>query len=187
MTLKRTLPLALVILALGATAGLAQTAKKPAPKPPAASEPAQPQQSQLESKQDWVAFIYKENGATVCYARSEPKKKEPETAKRDPVYFFITNRPSQNVHNEISIGMGYPEKEDGAFALKIGGQSFKLFPKDTFAWVADTADEPRIIAAMKVGKDAVVDGTSKRGTKTTDTYSLDGLKPVLAAMDKKCK
>jgi hypothetical protein len=40
---------------------------------------------------------------------------------------------------------------------------------------------------MKTGKELKVRGTSWRGTKTVDTYSLAGISAALAAIDDACK
>ena len=40
------------------------------------------------------------------------------------------------------------------------------------AWLASTGDEAGFVTALKAGTKLVVNGTSQRGTKTTDTYSL---------------
>lgn len=190
MTLNKTLAVALVVLAAGGSIAEAKDAKAkpaaPAKTPAKAESSAAPQQAKIDTQKDWNAFAYTDGGSTVCYANSRPKKSEP-AAKRDPIYFFITNRPAQNVKGEISIAMGYPLKPNADVTLEIGTAKFALFGKDDFAWVRNPADQPRIIAALKGGRDMVVKGTSKRGTQTTDTYSLAGLSAVLNTIDNKCK
>jgi hypothetical protein len=47
-------------------------------------------------------------------------------------------------------------------------------------------DEPGFVAALKKGSKLVVHGTSSRGTKTTDTYSLSGVTAAMDAIDKAC-
>jgi hypothetical protein len=39
---------------------------------------------------------------------------------------------------------------------------------------------------MRAGSTMVVKGTSARGTRTTDTYSLKGVSAALDAIDKAC-
>jgi len=48
------------------------------------------------------------------------------------------------------------------------------------------AQEASLISAMKGAKTMTVAGTSKRGTTTTDTYSLTGLGSALDAIAKAC-
>ena len=44
-----------------------------------------------------------------------------------------------------------------------------------------------MIRAMKRGSKMTVVGTSSRGTKTTDTYSLSGFTKAKGVIDKNCK
>jgi len=52
------------------------------------------------------------------------------------------------------------------------------------AWLASTDDEPGFVAALKKGTSLIVTGTSLKGTKTTDTYSLGGVTAAMDAIDK---
>ena len=45
----------------------------------------------------------------------------------------------------------------------------------------------KLVRAMKSGNRMVVYGTSSRGTKTTDTYSLSGFTAMKKRIDKACK
>jgi hypothetical protein len=44
-----------------------------------------------------------------------------------------------------------------------------------------------MIAAMKRGSSMTIVGTSSRGTKTTDKYSLSGFTKTKSVIDKTCK
>ena len=50
-----------------------------------------------------------------------------------------------------------------------------------------TADEQKVVAAMKAGSTMVVQGRSTRGTLTTDEYSLNGITKALEAVTKACQ
>jgi len=54
------------------------------------------------------------------------------------------------------------------------------------AWLASMDDETGFVAALKKGSKLVVHGTSAKGTKTTDTYSLGGITAAMDAIDKAC-
>lgn len=141
----------------------------------------------LEQFNRWTTYTYTGGAGKVCYAITQPTKTEPAGVKRDPVYLFITNRPKEGVRHEISVETGYPYKEGSKTTIKIGSDSFVLFTKDQSAWVENAADESRLIGAMKAGSDMVVTGTSRRGTVTTDTYSLSGVTAAVNRIDAECK
>lgn len=169
MTLAR-LALAAVALTLGAGTALAQSAS-PTP---------------LGQFTDWAAYSATNDGKKVCYILSQPKKSEPQGVNRDPIYFFITSRPDQDVKNEVSIIMGYPLDPNSTPTAVIDGTSFDLFAKNDSAWVANAAEEQRLVGAMRAGIDMSVKGTSTRGTNTTDTYSLSGVTAALERIAKEC-
>ena len=68
-----------------------------------------------------------------------------------------------------------------------GNKPFKLFTKDDSAWTVDAATDGAIAEAMRKGRSMTIIGTSARGTKTTDTYSLAGYTAAQGAIDKECK
>jgi invasion protein IalB len=143
-------------------------------------------QTLLGTSRDWDAFVVTEGKTKSCYMRAAPGKTEPEGAKRGEVYLFITHRPASKVVNEVSVIVGYPFKPGSAATLTIGKQKFALFTEGDGAWVEKPADEARVIAAMKLGDRMTVIGTSARGTKTTDTYSLAGFSAALKTINKAC-
>ena len=48
-------------------------------------------------------------------------------------------------------------------------------------------DDKDIVAAMKRGSRMIINGTSFKGTKTKDTYSLSGFTSAYKAISNKCK
>jgi invasion protein IalB len=55
------------------------------------------------------------------------------------------------------------------------------------AWIKSTAEEARMIDAMRKGADLTVTGTSGRGTVSTDQYSLKGLAQALDKIEQECR
>jgi hypothetical protein len=105
----------------------------------------------------------------------------------------------RKVRNEVQTLIGYPLKPttDGfTHSADIDGKSYPMksiandpatpINESEAAWLASMDDEPGFVAAMKKGTKLVVRGTSGRGTKTTDTYSLAGATAAFAAIDKAC-
>ena len=56
-----------------------------------------------------------------------------------------------------------------------------------YAWTKDSATDKDMTASLKRGSDVVVEGVSKFGTKTKDTYSLKGSSDAYLAMVNACK
>jgi hypothetical protein len=146
---------------------------------------AQPKPSLVGEFNDWAAYSYKTPTGQVCYIVSQPKKSEPEGAKRDPVFFLVTHRPGDNVRNEVNTIIGYAFKKESTATLTIDGDDFSLFTKGDGAW-SDSKDST-IVNAMKKGKKMEVKGTSWRGTSTVDSYSLSGVKQAMDKIDQHCK
>jgi hypothetical protein len=140
----------------------------------------------LQQFDRWTSYTYTGKGK-VCYAITQPTETAPKGLNRDPAFAFVTNRPKEGVKHEFSIETGYPYKEGSKTTVKIGDDTFVLFTNATGAWVENAAEESRLIDAMKAGSDMVVTGTSRRGTVTTDTYSLKGISAALKRIDTECK
>lgn len=105
----------------------------------------------------------------------------------------------KKVRNEVQTLMGYPLQpttDTFTHTAAIDGKAYpmKSIPDDPAtpikdneaAWLASMDDEAGFVAALKKGSKLVVTGTSIKGTKTTDTYSLTGITQALAAIDKAC-
>jgi hypothetical protein len=136
----------------------------------------------------WEAYKGSDNGrGSVCYVVSQPQTKEPASAKRDAVYFLITSWPGQKVTNEPSVIIGYPFKEGSEATVQVGSDKFQFFTKDDGAWLAKREDEQRLIGALRSAGDLTVKGVSRRGTLTTDTYSLKGISAALDKAAEGCK
>ena len=98
---------------------------------------------------DWAAYAYKAGQGKVCYVVSQPKASQPKGAKRDPIFFLITHRPSQGIKNEVSTIIGYAFKKDATVEVKVDEAAFQLFTNGDGAW-ADTKDKDRKKLAAKV-------------------------------------
>ena len=112
-------------------------------------------------------------------------------AKGNPVF--------RKVRNEVQTLMGYPlqpTSDSFTHSADVDGKSYpmKSIPDDPAtpikdneaAWLASMDDEAGFVASLKKGSKLVVHGTSLKGTKTTDTYSLGGVTAAMDAIDKAC-
>ena len=141
--------------------------------------------SQLASYGDWGVFLAQGEKSKTCYALATPKDRAPHGLQRDPAYVFISNRPGENVREEVSIIMGFPMKEGGGRA-EIAGSGFALIAKGANAWIKNQAEETKFVDALKKGAKLIVKAASLKGHVTTDSYSLTGLAQALERVEKEC-
>jgi len=105
----------------------------------------------------------------------------------------------RKVRNEVQTLLGYtlkPTTDSFTHTASVDGKAYPMksiaddpstpIKDDEAAWLASMDDEAGFVAALKKGSKLVVTGTSTRGTKTTDTYSLAGITQAMGAIDKAC-
>jgi invasion protein IalB len=189
--LRIALAIAAAVLASLPAAAQAPAKKAAAPKqtPVPAAAPGGAQPALLGQYADWGAFAATSGGGKVCYALATPAstRTNPPNRPRDPVYLFISTRPAENVHNEVSVIIGYQLKPDSEVNVEIGTNKFVMYTKADGAWISNAAEEARMVETMRKSADLVVTGTSARGTQSTDRYSLKGLSQALDRTAKDCK
>jgi len=135
---------------------------------------------------DWTAYTFKENGGTVCYMATQPKKSEGAYKKRDQVFALITHRPSENTKNVFSFISGYTYKPGASVTLQIDDKTYTLFTNKDMAWAKDADTDNKITEGMRKGSKMVIKGESARGTKTVDNFSLKGSGGAHEAIGKAC-
>ena len=153
----------------------------------AAASSAQAAASLLGQHDAWAAYTNGSGAKKTCFVISQPVSTRPKNVKRDPVYFMITHWPREKLYNQISIITGYPYKPESVTRAKVGPDTFNFYTKGDGAWIEHHSTEIRMVRAMKKGRDMVVTGTSRRGTKTIDTYSLKGITAALKQLQDQCK
>ncbi len=142
--------------------------------------------NRIGGAQGWDAYADTVKGAKICYLIGKPSKSEPAGAKRSAIFASVTHRPGEKRVNEVSFTSGYLFKEGSDAELAVDGRKFSLFTDKEGAWTRDPATDKAVVEALAKGKQAVIKGTSARGTATTDTYPLDGFGKALAEIDKAC-
>ena len=162
-----------ILLSVTSAPTQAQTTAQPAPgaKPPAANSA---KAERLGDAQGWSAFAETDKNANACYLVGRPVKSDPENLKRGDVYVYVTHRPAEKSYNVVSFAAGYPYKDASDAELAVDTHKFTLFTNKESAWSRDAATDKAVVDAMAKAKQAILKGTSARGTVTTDTYSLDG-------------
>ncbi len=140
----------------------------------------------LGTFRSWTAYQYAENGKPVCFMASKPTSSLPAGARRGEIYVMVTHRPGDNQNSVVSVVNGYSFRPNSEVALTIGRQNFALFTQGDTAWAKDGTADKAIMQVVKSGSTMTIVGTSARGTKTTDTYSLAGSGAALEAINKAC-
>jgi flagellum-specific peptidoglycan hydrolase FlgJ len=142
---------------------------------------------QIASFGDWGAFLAEGGKDKTCYVFAQPKARDPSKLKRDPAYVFISSRPGENIHDEISIMMGFSMKDGSDAEADVSGTTFDLISKGANAWIKNPAQEAEFIHTMKKSAKLVVKATSLKGNVTTDSYSLAGLSQALDRVEQECR
>jgi hypothetical protein len=106
---------------------------------------------------------------------------------RGDIFLTITIRPTDGVSNEVSFVSGYPFEKGSEVKASVGQKKFTLFTEGENAWPPSVEDDRALVDAFRRGSKAKVEGVSKRGTKTIDTFSLSGFTAALEAATALCK
>jgi invasion protein IalB len=179
--------LAVLLLAVAAWAVPSLAAAQPK----AAANPTA-QATLLGQYGDWGAYTASPGGQKVCFALSKPTSSVDSPPNRrtvaNPVYMFISTRPSEKVSNEVSILVtGYVFKPNSEASVAVGSANFAMYTQNDGAWIKNVAEEARMIEAMRKGADLTIKGVSGRGTQSTDQFSLKGLAQALDRAEQECK
>jgi hypothetical protein len=145
----------------------------------------------LGTFKDWTALTVGSGASKSCYVISRPQTTLPAKAKRDPIGFLITDWPTRKAKAEPEVVPGYQYKDGSTVTAEVGSDKFEFFTKNDDgqggAWIKSPADEARLVTAMRGNAQMIVKGFSKRGTLTTDTYSLAGVSDALDKIHAECK
>ena len=153
----------------------------------ASAAPALAQQAtKIGQHNAWGTYSYQAQGGKVCYVLTVPTDKQPPTLDHGDMFFFVSQRPGQQVSYEPQFIAGYKFQEGSKATVTIDKKSFSMFTRGKSAWVENAAEEPVLIAAMKTGTDMKVSAKSGRGNTTTYVFSLKGISAALSSIAK-CK
>ena len=118
-----------------------------------------------------------------CYIGSLPTFLDIPKGKKRGESYILVYRINKNPDAIVQINSGYPYKEKEPVNVKIDKKNYEFYSENDSAW---TNNDKEIIYAMKKGVDLSVTGISKRGTKTTDTYTLNGFTSAYNKLSKNC-
>jgi hypothetical protein len=135
---------------------------------------------------DWSSYTTSEGTGAMCFALSKPKQVEPEPDGYTQAYLYITHRPSEKLRNEVNLVAGFNFAPDTPASISVGGDSYELFTENDAAWLKDPARSESLAGVMRAGSSLVVEGTSDKGIKIKQTFSLSGATAATKAIDGEC-
>ncbi|KRA00411.1 hypothetical protein ASD64_02290 [Mesorhizobium sp. Root157] len=148
-----------------------------------AATPALAQQAtKIGQHNAWGTYSYQAQNGKVCYVLTVPTDKQPPTLDHGDMFFFVSQRPGQQVSYEPQFIAGYNFQENSKVTVSVGDKSFTMFTRGKSAWVENAAEEPVLIAAMKGGSDMKVEAKSGRGNATNYVFSLKGISAALSSI-----
>jgi hypothetical protein len=149
---------------------------------------AQVSTNRVAANTDWSVFV--EGNPQECWGVSAPKESlntkdgKPVSVRRGDILLFVTFHPG--AAGEVSFTGGYPFEPGSTVGLDVGGTKFDLLSDGEWAWPGTPEDDAKIVATLKAGASAIVTAHSARGTKTQDTFSLNGFSAAMDEAAKRC-
>ena len=135
---------------------------------------------------DWSAYTAVDGPGNVCFALSRPVEVAPQPDGFTAAYLYLTNRPAESVANEVNLVAGFAFAPDTPATLQVSGETFDLFTEADAAWLLDPARADGLASAMRAGTTIILEGTSDRGIKIRETFSLSGATAASRAIDAEC-
>jgi hypothetical protein len=149
----------------------------------AVSAPALAQSATKIKQHDaWGTYSYQAGNGKVCYVLTVPTDKQPTNLDHGDIFFFVSQKPGQNISYEPQFIASYNFQENSKVQVSVGNKSFAMFTRGKSAWMENAAEEPALIAAMKGGAEMKVAAKSGRGNPTNYTFSLKGISAALQSI-----
>jgi len=130
----------------------------------------------------WGTYSYQSGNGKVCYVLTVPTDKQPTSLDHGDIFFFVSQRPGQDVSYEPQFIASYNFQENSKVQVTVGAKTFSMFTRGKSAWVENAAEEPLLIAAMRGGADMKVAAKSGRGNPTNYSFSLKGISKALTSI-----
>ena len=134
---------------------------------------------------DWRVFVRGEGRAKTCFALATPDTKAPSSVNHGDIYFMVANWAS-GVSEQPSLMTGFPLKTARSPLARVGATQVTMYGADNEAFVAEGADERRLVAKMRAGSSMTVEAVSSRGTEVSYAFSLKGVTAALRQAKSLC-
>lgn len=132
---------------------------------------------------DWTAYTANESTGPVCFALSKSTEVSPSPDDFTEAWLYLTNRPSESVRNELNLVAGFMFAPDTPATATVSGQTFELFTDKDAAWLLDPNQNDNLAGALRAGSSVVIEGTSDKGIRIVETFSLSGATAASRAIE----
>ena len=132
-------------------------------------------------KHEHGKWTFKKVGNSACSIFQVPIEEKGDYTIRGSVLFYVFKEGNAEY---VRIDSGYPHDPDKYVKVSIDNKNYQFFGEDNSAW--SMKDDRIIIDAMKAGKSMTVIGYSKKGTETTDIYTLLGFTKAYNSLKQEC-
>ncbi|MBR5129738.1 MAG: invasion associated locus B family protein [Alphaproteobacteria bacterium] len=135
----------------------------------------------------WTSYVFHDGTGKVCYMAAQPIESKGKYTSRDDVFLTITHRSAEKTYDVVSMTAGFTYQKSSKPSIRIDKKkAITLIPVADMAWAKDDKTDAALVKDMIAGSNAYVNGTSKRGTKITDTFSLKGFSKAYNAINEAC-
>lgn len=135
---------------------------------------------------DWHVFTVESSQGRVCYALTQPTDSTPASVDHGEMFFIVSTWASGAAEEQPRFAAGYPLRPDSPPRVRVGSDRYEMFVADNDGFIENTADEDRLVRAMRRGATMRVEATSQRGTATAYEFSLSGITAALERVDSLC-
>lgn len=135
---------------------------------------------------DWSAYAAPEGAGAQCFTITRPTEVTPIPEGYTQAYLYVTHRPAEGVRDELSLVAGFTFAPDTPATLSVGAESFQLFTENDAAWLLDPSQGATLAGVMRAGSTLIVEGTSDKGFKIRETFSLSGATAASKAIGEEC-
>lgn len=136
---------------------------------------------------DWSVFVREANGDRICFAATEATDKSPKSVNHGDIFFLIASWKSGAAKEQPSLMTGYNLNAKPEPTLRIGSDKWEMYVSDNEAFIEASAEEGRLVRAMRRGADMRVSAVSQRGTATSYVISLRGVSAALDRAAAECR
>jgi len=140
----------------------------------------------IGTNDSWSAWRSDQNKSAACYVYTDASSMKPVHLDHGRVTLFVRRLNRGKVRTEASLQVGY-EFAPSAIRIAVDGKRFTMIPQGNYAWLRRTEREAEFVQALKKGRMAIVEATSRRGNKTTYSFPLNGFTAVMKKARQGCR
>jgi hypothetical protein len=140
----------------------------------------------LGTFQSWSAWTSYEGKTKVCYIYAEAETLKPENLDHGRVSVAVRHRRQGASETEASLRAGY-EFAPEAIRVSVDGTAFVMLPRGHYAWLRREEREGEFMEALRKGRSMTVEAMSRRGNRTSYSFSLKGVSAAMKKAVRACR